>query len=65
LSKHGVVQAEVWQTLKQELWPGEHPRLHRFIRCGLDIVRALKAKLGLLVRRLLLSPFRAGSSKKT
>jgi GT2 family glycosyltransferase len=58
LSQQAIAQPEVWQALKQELWPCRHPRLARLTRYGLDITGALKAKLLFLARRLLPAPFR-------
>jgi hypothetical protein len=58
LSQQAIAQAEVWQALKQELWPCRHPHLHRAIHFALAVARAIRGKLVFFAKYVLPAPFR-------
>lgn len=50
LSEQGVKDAKIWKTLHKELWPCQHPTLHRLLSQIQGFLGRIKWKLKLIVR---------------
>jgi glycosyltransferase involved in cell wall biosynthesis len=56
LSKQGVKNTEVWETLQKRLQPYRQPILHRLFGCGQPRIRQMQGLLHKIARRTLPAP---------
>ena len=58
LVEQEIEDTEVWQALKKELWPYEHPFLYRLLTLPKHLVRQMKKLIKLIGRQTLPVPIR-------
>lgn len=59
LSEQGVQDTEVWQALKQALWPYRHQNLYRLLRSAQNLKVKMKELVKLIARQTLPASIRA------